>query len=108
MPLGLKVTITSILLRGPSQPSIFCETYQVRVSFTLVPGTGAITEPKPPTGSTYQIRPLPAAVSGLAGSFSQYTTGLTTVGLAGIGATVIVIAVRGPSQLFTVWLAYQV
>lgn len=106
---GRGVMVTVIGARGPSQPSADWLTYHVVLPGVVVEGVGAADVPVPPVAVVYQSSDVPVAVSANAGAASQITTGLVTVGAAGVGFTVTETAVRGPSQpAAEVWLTYQV
>ena len=64
-----------------------------------VDGVGAVAEPTPPAAVVYQRRLVPVAVKGTEAVPWQYTTGVITVGAAGVGLIVTVIAALGPSHV---------
>ena len=64
-----------------------------------VEGVGEVTEPTPPTAAAYHSKLVPVALSAAAVAPWQYITDEVTVGAAGVGFTVTVIAALGPSQV---------
>ena len=67
-----------------------------------VVGVGAVALPVPPLGTVYHFNEDPVAVRAVAVAFWQYTTGLVTVGAAGVGVTFTAMVARGLSQPLTV------
>ena len=67
-----------------------------------VVGVGAVVLPVPPLTTTYHLREAPVAVKAVATAFWQYTTGVVTVGAAGVGVTFTEMVVRELSQPLTV------
>lgn len=75
---GNGFTVTVMGTRGPSQwAGEVWLTYQVLVPGEAVEGVGATASGEPPVATVYQRKPVPVAVSALAGCPWQYTTGLT-------------------------------
>ena len=63
----------------------------------VVTGVGAEARAVPPLDDMYHLRLLPVAVSGVAVSFKQYSTGDVAVG-AGVSLIVTLISALGLSQ----------
>lgn len=103
---GVAYTITLISFLGLSQPDAeVCVTQKELAPVLLVLGVGAVVLKMVPVSELYHFKEVPLAVNGLAVAFEQYSTGELTVGAAGVGLTVTVMAVRGPSQpKVFVWL----
>lgn len=101
---GRGLTFTVIDALGPSPHPVTWLTYQIALPTMDVFGVGAVDEPVPPVATSYHNRPVPFAVKGPAGSFSQIFLGDTTPGAVANAFTYTVIAALGPSQPFTVWL----
>ena len=67
-----------------------------------VVGVGAVALPVPPLKEVYHLKDDPVAVSAVATAFWQYTTGVVTVGAAGVGVTFTAMVARELSQPLTV------
>ena len=65
-------------------------------------GVGAVALPVPPLTTVFHLSDDPVAVRAVAVAFWQYTTGLVTVGAAGVGVTFTAMVARGLSQPLTV------
>ena len=65
----------------------------------VVIGVGAVAVPTPPVAVVYHNKFVPVAINGIATSFWQYNTGVTTIGASGVLFTVTVMAALGPSQV---------
>ena len=63
----------------------------------VVTGVGVEARAVPPLDDIYHLRPLPFAVSGVAASFRQYSTGDVAVG-GGVSWMVTLISAFGLSQ----------
>jgi hypothetical protein len=96
---GVGFTVTSICALGPSQMPTVWLTHQLIVPGDPVDGVGAVEDPVPPLAVVYHWRLVPAAVRAEAAAPWQYTTGLVTIGAAGVGLTVTSICALGPSQM---------
>ena len=67
-------------------------------------GVGAVAVPVPPVAVVYHNRFIPVAVSAVVVAPWQYTTGVVTVGAAGVVFIVTVIGALGLSHVPDVWL----